>query len=181
MKKVGIIVGSLRKDAFSKQVAKNTAEKLNQYFETEFIEIGNLPYYNQDLEVEGSVPQAWTDFRNTVKNVDAILFVTPEYNRSLPAVVKNALDVGSRPMADSVWNKKPAAIISNSPGNIGGFGANHHLRQTLAFLNMPVLGQPEVYLSQIHTLLQEDGTIVEGTSKFLDSFVLEFKNLIDLY
>lgn len=181
MKKVGIIVGSLRKDAFSKQVANIVAKKLNEYFETEFIEIGNLPYYNQDLEVEGSIPETWTAFRNTMNHVDAVLFVTPEYNRSVPAVLKNALDVGSRPMKDSVWNKKPAAIISNSPGNIGGFGANHHLRQTLAFLNMPVLGQPEVYLSQIHTLLNEDGTMVEGTSKFLDLVVTEFKNLIDLY
>lgn len=108
-------------------------------FETEIIPIGDLPLYNQDFDDEGNPPQLWTTFRKTIKQFDAVLFVTPEYNRSVPGVLKNAIDIGSRPKEDSVWNNKPAAIISNSPGHLSGFGANHHLRQSLVFFNMQVV------------------------------------------
>ena len=102
-KKIGILVGSLRKDSYNKIVAKQFAELLPEGFEAKFIEIGDLPFYNEDLEVEGSVPEAWTHLRNDVNEVDGLFFVTPEYNRSVPAALKNALDVGSRPMGSSVW------------------------------------------------------------------------------
>src|SRR5690606_21616203 len=116
------------------------------------VEIGDLPLYNPDLDGE-SPPAAWTRFRGEVAAVDAVLFVTPEYNRSITGALKNALDVGSRPYGHSVWDAKPAAVVSVSPGLLGAFGANHHLRQSLVFLNMPVLQQPEAYISKVGDLL----------------------------
>ena len=121
-------------------------------------------------------------FRNRIKEIDAVLFVTPEYNRSVPAVLSNALDIGSRPYGASVWNGKPAAIISQSPGNLGAFGANHHLRQILTCLNMPVVQQPEAYISNAAALLDENDKVKnEGTIQFLQSFVDAFIDLIKKY
>lgn len=113
--------------------------------------------------------------------MDAVLFVTPEYNRSIPAVLKNALDVASRPYGESVWSGKPAAIISQSPGGIAGFGANHHLRQVLTFLNMPIVQQPEAYIGSVHELLDENGKLNGDTADFLQGFVNEFVELIKKY
>ena len=110
----------------------------------EFVEIGRLPLYNQDEDA--NPPAVWIEFRARIKGADAVLFVTPEHNRSVPAALKNALDVGSRPYGQSAWNGKPGAVISASPGAIGGFGANHHLRQSLVFLNVPAMQQPEAYI-----------------------------------
>lgn len=180
MKKVGILVGSLRKESFSKKIALNVSSLFPEAFETSFIDIGNLPFYNQDFDDENNVPAEVSSFRDTVKEIDAFLFVTPEYNRSIPAVLKNALDVGSRPKVSNVWDGKPAAIISQSPGNLGGFGANHHLRQPLVCLNMPILQQPEVYLSNSAALLDEKGMITnEGTLEFLQTFIDAFVDLIN--
>ncbi|MFD1849427.1 NADPH-dependent FMN reductase [Oceanobacillus bengalensis] len=178
MTKVGIVVGSLRKEAFSKQIADNVAGLFPSGYETEFVEIGNLPLFNQDFEGDLGTPAEYTTFRNTVKGLDAFLFVTPEYNRSIPGVLKNALDVGSRPYGESVWNGKPAAIISQSPGAISGFGANHHLRQVLTFLNMPVVQQPEAYIGNSAELLDGGKITNEGTVQFLQSFVDTFVDLI---
>lgn len=115
-----------------------------------------------------------------MKECNAVLFVTPEYNRSVPAVLKNALDVGSRPYGKSIWDGKPAAIISQSPGHLSAFGANHHLRQSLVFLNMPVVQQPEAYIGNAAALLDENGKINnEGTVQFLQSFVDVFIGLIN--
>jgi chromate reductase len=114
-----------------------------------------------------------------MKEIDAVLFVTPEYNRSVPAVLKNALDVGSRPYGASVWNGKPAAIISQSPGQLSAFGANHHLRQSLVFLNMPTLQQPEAYIGNVANLLDDNAKVKdERTVKFLQTFVNAFVDLI---
>ncbi len=178
MVKVGIIVGSLRKNSFSKQVADNVVPLFPEGFETEFVDIGNLPLFNQDFEEDLGTPGEYTEFRNKIKELDAVLFVTPEYNRSIPGVLKNALDVGSRPYGESVWNGKPAAIISQSPGTLAGFGANHHLRQVLAFLNMPVVQQPEVYIGSVHELLDEKGKLRKDTLELLQSFVDTFVDLI---
>jgi len=179
MTKVGILVGSLRKESFSKKIAANVAGLFPEGFETEFVEIGKLPLYNQDFDDENNVPQEYNAFRHTMKEIEAVLFVTPEYNRSVPAVLKNALDVGSRPYGASVWDGKPAAIISQSPGKLSAFGANHHLRQSLVFLNMPVIQQPEAYIGNSADLLDENGKIKdEGTVKFLQSFVDAFVELI---
>ncbi|MFH5778470.1 NAD(P)H-dependent oxidoreductase [Heyndrickxia sp. FSL K6-6286] len=179
MTKVGILVGSLRKESFSKKLAANVATLFPNGYETEFVEIGDLALYNQDFDDENNAPPEYTTFRNKMKEMEAVLFVTPEYNRSIPAVLKNALDVGSRPYGASVWNNKPAAIISQSPGKLSGFGANHHLRQPLVFLNMPILQQPEAYIGNVADILDEDGKIKdEGTVKFLQSFVDAFVDLI---
>lgn len=179
MTKIGILVGSLRKESFSKKIAANVAALFPEGFESEMIEIGHLPFYNQDDDNEQTVREEYTAFRHKLKEVDAVLFVTPEYNRTVPAVISNALDVGSRPKTENLWDGKPAAIISQSPGNLGGFGANHHLRQTLTALNMPIVQQPEVYLSNAAQLLNEEGKITnEGTVQFLQSFVNTFVQLI---
>lgn len=179
MTKIGIFVGSLRKNSFSQQIANNVADLFPEGYTTEFIQIDYLPFYNEDYDNEGNVPEAYTTFRNKMKEVDAALFITPEYNRTIPAVLKNALDVGSRPVGDSVWNGKPAAIISHSPSNLSGFGANHHLRQPLVFLNMPVLQQPEIYLANVAELLDDNGKISRpDTVDFLQSAMNEFVELI---
>lgn len=183
-KKVAVLVGSLRKGSFSKQTADNLMPLFPEGFETEVVEIGNLPLYNQDFDDldDVEVPAEVTAFRNKMTEFDAVLFVTPEYNRSVPAVLKNALDVGSRPYGHNIWNEKPAAIVSVSPGAISGFGANHHLRQSLVFLNMPVLQQPEAYISGINKLLDENGKINnQGTLDFFQTIVNEFVKLINRY
>ena len=142
--------------------------------------IGDLPFYNQDLET-ASPPAAWTAFRTRVKSADAVLFVTPEYNRSVPAVLKNAIDVGSRPYGQSAFAAKPAAVVSSSIGPIAGFGANHHLRQSLAFLDMPTLQQPEMYLGSVGDWFDEDGEVKnEQTRAFLGQFIAKFANWIEL-
>ncbi|UQS83403.1 NADPH-dependent FMN reductase [Bombilactobacillus thymidiniphilus] len=182
-KTIGILVGSLRKKSFSKVVGKEMSTMFPADFTTKFIEIGDLPLFNQDFE-DGDLqePESYQRFRQEVKNVDAILFVTPEYNRSVPAVLKNAIDVGSRPYGKSVWNGKPAAIVSLSPGAPGAFGANHHLRQSLVFLNMPTLQQPEAYLGNVTNFINEDGTITNrDTKNFLKSIVDAFVDLIQRY
>ncbi|MDR4888323.1 NAD(P)H-dependent oxidoreductase [Fredinandcohnia sp. QZ13] len=182
MAKIGIILGSLRKESFSKKIANNVASLFPEGYEAEIVEIGNLALYNQDFDDENNVPAEYTAFRNKMKEIDAVLFITPEYNRSVPAVLKNALDVGSRPYGASVWNGKPAAIISQSPGNLSAFGANHHLRQSLVFLNMPIVQQPEAYIGNVIGLLDDEGKIKdEGTVEFLQSFVNAFVDLIRRY
>lgn len=178
MTKIGVVVGSLRKESFSRKIANNVAKLFPEGYEAEFIEIGNLPLYNE--EYDGNSPEEYVSFRETVSGVDAVLFVTPEYNRSVPGVLKNALDVGSRPYGESVWNAKPAAVISQSISNLSGFGANHHLRQSLTFLNMPVVQQPEVYLANSQDLVDDSGNINnEQTVQFLQSFVDAFVDLIN--
>jgi chromate reductase len=147
----------------------------------EVVEIGQLPFYNQDIErVIDPPPGPWTAFRERVKVADAVLFVTPEYNRSVPAVLKNALDVGSRPYGNSVWDRKPGAIISGSPGAMGAFGANHHLRQSLVFLNVPTMQQPEAYVGHAYKLFDEHGKLTnDETRMFLQQFMQAFANWIE--
>src|SRR5699024_3773321 len=143
---------------------------------------GSLPLYNQALDEDNDVPDPWVTFREKLKKCDAVLFVTPEYNRSVPGVLKNAIDIGSRPMRESVWKGKPAAIISNSLSNLSGFGANYHLRQSLVFLDMPLVQQPEVYLATVSKILDENGKINnEETIQFLQTFVDAFIDLTDRY
>jgi chromate reductase len=142
-------------------------------------QIGNLPLYNQDDD-EGNPPAAWVSFRQEIKAADAVLFATPEYNRSVPGVLKNAIDVASRPYGDNAWNGKPGAVISVSPGQIGGFGANHHLRQSLVFLNVPVLQQPEAYIAKASELFRDGKLINDKTRTFLESFMKAFEAWIRL-
>ncbi|GGH59857.1 chromate reductase [Filimonas zeae] len=134
-------------------------------FEFKLISLNNLPVYNQDFDDNHEVPEAYTVFSKEMSAVDGVIFITPEYNRSVPGVLKNAIDVGSRPYGKSIWNAKPAAIFSNSPGNLSAFGANHHLHQSLVFLNMPTMQQPEVYLPKVHELFDESGALKDGSTK----------------
>jgi len=174
---VCVLVGSLRKDSINRKVANALAALAPAALKLSIVEIGQLPLYNQDLEA--NAPPAWTEFRSRVKEADAVLFVTPEYNRSVPAALKNALDVGSRPYGQSVWTGKPGAVVSASPGAIGGFGANHHLRQSLVFLNVPAMQQPEAYLGGADKLFDAAGAPAnEGTRKFLAGFMQAFAGWI---
>ncbi|MHB1329102.1 MAG: NADPH-dependent FMN reductase [Gemmatimonadales bacterium] len=163
---VGVFVGSLRSGSFTRKVAQVLAGLAPSGLALEVIEIGQLPLYNPDLD-GADPPAAWTAFRGAVRPLDALLFVTPEYNRSLPAALKNALDVGSRPSKQSVWDGKPGAVVSVSPGALGGFGAHHHLRQTLAHLNVSTLAQPELYLGGVADLLDESGALTKDSTRAL--------------
>lgn len=173
MTKVAVLVGSLRKESFSRKVARALAA-LTPKLTFDFIDIGSVSHFNQDLEQ--SPPADWTAFRERIAAADAVLFVTAEYNRGTPGVLKNAIDVGSRPYGQGVLNGKPAAIISTSIGAIGGFGANHQLRQSLAFLNMPTLAQPEAYIGNSGSLFGEAGDLENDTTKqFLVRFGQAFE------
>ena len=180
-KKIAVVVGSLRKGSFSKQIARNLMKLFPSDYEPEFVEIGKLPLYNEDIDTPETVPAEYTEFRDQLKAADGVLFVTPEYNRSIPGGLKNAIDVGSRPYGQNAWNEKPAAIVSVSPGAISGFGANHALRQSLVFLNMPVLQQPEAYIGNVTNILDEDGNVAEGTVGFLQSIVDAYVKLLERY
>ncbi|MBL8551437.1 MAG: NAD(P)H-dependent oxidoreductase [Hyphomonadaceae bacterium] len=172
-RKIAVLVGSLRKGSLNRKVAEAVALAAPGGLEFSFVEIGDLPFFDQDLE--GAPPAQWVRFRDQIRAADAVLFVTPEYNRSVPGVLKNAIDVGSRPYGQSVFNGKPAAVISASMGAIGGFGANHHLRQSLAFLNMPTLPSPETYIGVAHELFDEAGALKnEQTRAFLTQFAGAF-------
>ena len=176
---IATLVGSLRKDSFNRKAAHALAELAPPVLAFDFVEIGNLPLYNQDLDVDP--PQVWKDFRDGVRKADAVLFVTPEYNRSVPGVLKNAIDVGSRPYGQSAWEGKPAAVVSVSPGGIGGFGENQHLRQSLVFLDMPVLQQPEAYIGGAATLFDENGKLKnESTRAYFRKIMDAFARWIDL-
>ncbi|MBS0359920.1 MAG: NAD(P)H-dependent oxidoreductase [Proteobacteria bacterium] len=177
-RKIAVIVGSLRKESFSRKLAKAIAAVAPSHLDFDFVDIGQLQHFNQDLEQ--TPPQEWVDFRDRVRGADAVLFVTPEYNRGLPGVLKNAIDVGSRPYGHSVWNAKPAAVVSNSPGAIGGFGAYHHLRQSLVFLNMPTVNQPETYVGGVAQMFDENGELTnESTREFLTGFGQVFADGIE--
>jgi chromate reductase len=174
MNSVSVIVGSLRKGSYSRMVARALVELAPPSLECEFVEIGQLPLYNQDDDTENPTA-AWTAFRDRMRPANAVLFVTPEYNRSVPGVLKNAIDVGSRPYGKSIWQSKPAAIMSVSPGAIGAFGANHHLRQSLVFLDMPTLQQPEAYVGHANTLFNDAGQLTnDGTRGFFRKFMETF-------
>ncbi|MEY8353632.1 NAD(P)H-dependent oxidoreductase [Lachnospiraceae bacterium 54-53] len=179
-KNIGIIVGSLRREAFSRAVAKAAASLAPEALSVRFVEIGDLPMFNQDFDDDGNTPESWTKFRNEIKGLDGFLFVTPEYNRSVPAVLKNALDVASRPYGSNAWDGKPGAIISVTPGGLGAFGANHHLRQPLTFLNVLTLQQPEAYISNVASLLNENGEVAdESTLNHLKNFMEAFSDWVN--
>jgi chromate reductase len=171
--KIGILIGSLAANGFSRKLAQGIRQLGADRLTFEFVEIGDLPLYNPERD-SGDVPE-WQAFRAAVAPLEGVLFVTPEYNRSVPGALKNAIDVGSRPYGQSVWSGKPAGIVSQSPGALGGFGANHHLRQSLVFLDMPAMQQPEAYLGHSAALFGEDGALVEGSGKaFLETFIAAF-------
>ena len=179
MRNVALVVGSLRKQSYTRAVANAVAELAPASLRFEHIEIGKLPLYNQDLD-PNDPPQPWVEFRDRVRGLDAVLFATPEYNRSIPGALKNAIDVGSRPYGKSVWSGKPCAVIGVSPGAVGAFGANHHLRQCLVFLDMPCMQQPEAYLSNVAESIDEAGTLKPGrTRDFVQAFATAFAKWVE--
>lgn len=164
--KIAIVVGSLRADSLNRKVARSICAFAGDKLDCGIVEIADLPLYSQDYDSDP--PESYRRFRERIAAADGILFCTPEYNRGVPGVLKNAVDVGSRPYGASVWDRKPAAIVSVSPGAIGGFGANHQLRQACVFLNMPVMQQPEAYLGRVtDDSFDSDGCLKDGPLKEL--------------
>jgi len=179
-RRVGVFVGSLRTASWNRKVALALIALAPHSLLLDIVEIGQLPLYNQDSDESGNPPPAWTAFRKQVKAYDAVLFVTPEYNRSVPAPLKNAIDVGSRPYGKSVWDGKPGAVVSVSPGAIGAFGANHHLRQSLVFLNVPCLQMPEAYIGDIASRFDETGALSDkNTREFLQKFMTAYAGWVE--
>jgi chromate reductase len=176
-RKVAVVVGSLRKDSYNRKLAHVLEELAGPALAFDYVDIGSVPLYNQDSDADP--PESFRTLRARIKAAEAVLFVTPEYNRSVPGVLKNAIDVASRPYGQSAWDGKPCAVISASPGPTGGFGANHHLRQSLVFLNMPAL-QFESYISGVDKQFDAEGKLTnDSTRKFLTKFVQRFTEWIE--
>jgi chromate reductase len=176
---VAVLVGSLRKDSYSRKIALAIAALAPPSLGLELVEIRDLPLYDQDLEGERP-PAPWVAFRARIARADAVLFATPEYNRSVPGALKNAIDVGSRPYGKGVWAGKPAAIVSVTPGALGGFGANHHLRQSLVFVDMPAMAQPEAYIGNAASLFDAKGALSsDATREFLRKFAEAFAEWVE--
>jgi chromate reductase len=177
-RKVAVLVGSLRRESFTRKVANSLIELAPASLKLEIFEIGGVSFYNQDLEA--SPPSDWIAFRDKLRAADAVLFATPEYNRSVPGVLKNAIDVASRPKENNVFNGKPGAVISVSPGALSAFGANHHLRQMLVFLNVPTTQQPEAYIGGVAKLYDDKGNLTnDSTREFLKNFVDSFARWVE--
>jgi chromate reductase len=177
IRKIAVIVGSLRKESYNRKVAKSLMLLAPPTLEMEIVEIGQLPLYNEDDDK--APPAVYTEFRNKIKGFDGVLWVTPEYNRSVPGALKNAIDVGSRPYGQSAWSGKPCAVVSVSQGAPGAFGANHHLRQSMVFLDMPTMQQPEAYIGGVAKLFEGDKLNNESTEKFLQGFIDAFATWVD--
>jgi chromate reductase len=176
---VAVLIGSLRRDSVNRKAALALARLAPPHLNLRILEIRELPLYDEDIEAAGA-PAAWTRFREELRASDAVLFVTPEYNRSVPGALKNAIDVGSRPYGSSAWAGKPAAVMTLLPGALGGFGANHHLRQSLVFLDMPVLQQPEAYVGNAFTLFDKAGEFTaDSTQGFFTGYMAAFAEWID--
>lgn len=179
-KKIGVIVGSLRRDSFSLAVAKAAVSVAPEALSLKFIEIGDLPMFNQDFDDDGTTPDSWVRFRNEIKELDGVIFVTPEYNRSFPAVLKNAIDIASRPYGSNAWDGKAGGIISVTPGGLGAFGANHHLRQPMTFLNVFMLQQPEAYISNVADQLNDKGEFADENSLgYLKNYMEAFSQWVN--
>ncbi len=177
-KTIGILVGSLREKSYNKSIANYVASEIPKDYNVIFIDIKNVDFYDQDLEE--NPPESWIKLREAIASCDAYIFFTPEYNRSFPAVLKNALDVASRPQGKSVWSHKAAGLISVSPGSLGAFGANQHLRQVLSSLDIYVLNKPEIYIGHVDQLIDEHGFINNfGVKKLLNGFLVAYLSMIE--
>jgi chromate reductase len=175
--KIAVFVGSLRKESFNLKTAKALMALAPESLSLQIIDISSLPMFNEDLEA--TPPKEWVTLREQISAADGLLFLTPEYNRSVPGVLKNAIDIGSRPYGKNSWNGKPGAVISVSIGNISGFGANHHLRQSLVFVNVPTMAQPEAYIANASGLFDESGNISnESTKEFFKIFLKAFEKWV---
>ena len=180
-KKIGVLVGSLRKESYTNAVAKKLCELFPEEYETVKINLENVKMYNEDWDTPETVDESYKELRNQLEEVGAVIFATPEYNRGVPALIKNAIDVGSRPYGESKFEGKPALVLSVSIGAYGGFGANHHLRQSLVFLDMPVVQQPEAYLGNIEKYMENGEVTNEKTIEILQNLADAFVKLMERY
>ncbi|HAV53521.1 MAG TPA: ACP phosphodiesterase [Aequorivita sp.] len=175
--KIAVVVGSLRKESFNLKTAKAMMAMAPESLSMELLDISGLPWFNEDLE--GNPPKEWVALRKKIKEADGLLFFTPEYNRSVPGVLKNVIDVGSRPYGENSWDGKPAGVVSVSIGAISGFGANHHLRQSLVFVNVPTMAQPEAYIGGAAELFDDNGKLTNDSTKgFLKEYLTAFEKWI---
>lgn len=175
---VAVIVGSLRKESFSLKVANAFAKLAPSSLKLEIVTLHGLSFFNQDLEATPSAD--WVTFRETIQKSDAVLFVTPEYNRSVPGVLKNAIDVGSRPYGKSSFNGKPTGIVANSPGPLGGVAAAMHLKTILPGISGPIMQQPEIYLNGIGTAFDDKGNLTtEALEKVIKAYIDAFAAWVD--
>lgn len=171
--RIAVLVGSLRAASINRKVARSLCAVAADRLDCTFVEIAEVPLFNEEWEHDP--PPSVTRFRKAIAAAEGVLFVTPEYNRGLPGVLKNAIDVGSRPYGQSVWAGKPAGVITASPGAIGGFGANHQLRQSCVFLDMPVMQQPEAYLGHVGAdSFDADGLLTGPLRDFVSEFATAY-------
>ena len=170
--RIATIVGSLRRESFNRKFAQALVNLAPEGFEFEFLEIGDLPLYDQDQDTHQAAPVK--RLKQQVRDAHGVLFVTPEYNRSIPGVLKNAIDHASRPYGDSAWAGKPAGVIGVSVGSIGTALAQQHLRNTLAYLDMPTMGQPEAFIQHTDTLYDASGDIGEASRDFVQGWMDRF-------
>lgn len=176
--KIAVVVGSLRAESFNRRLAQALVRlPVAEGHEFTFAEIAALPLYNQDDDADQ--PEAAKALKALISGSDGVLFVTPEYNRSMPGVLKNALDHASRPYGSSAWAGKPAGVIGVSPGKTGTALSQQHLRNVLAYLDMPTLGQPEAFIQWSDDLITPEGTLGAGSAKFLSSWMERFLRLVE--
>ncbi len=179
-KKIAVIVGSLRKESYNRKIAQEMIRLSEGKLEMKIVEIADLPLYTEDLDQ--NPPEAWTCFREQIKGADGLLIVSPEYNRTIPGALKNAVDVGSRPYGSSVWPGKPGAVVTSSISSLGGLAANHHIRQAFVFVDVPLMQQPEAYIGNAAEIFKEDGkTLVADTEKFLSDFIDAFHQWVEKF
>lgn len=175
---VAVIVGSLRKESFSLKIAKAFAKIAPPSLKLDIVTLEGLSFFNQDLEA--TPPADWVAFREKIQKSDGVLFVTPEYNRSIPGVLKNAIDVGSRPYGKSSFLGKPIGIVSNSPGPLGGVCAAMNLKQILPGYSGPILQQPEIYLNGVGDAFNDKGELTkESLEKVLKDYIAAFAAWVD--
>ena len=167
--KIGVVIGSLRKDSFNRKLALALAALAPEGFTFEHLRIDDLPLYNQDDD--GNQAAAVKRLKSEIAACQGLLFITPEYNRSMPGVLKNAIDQASRPYGQSAWAGKPAGVIGISVGAIGTALAQQHLRNVLAYLDVPTLGQPEIFIQHKDGLFDDAGNIGEASRKFMQGWM----------
>lgn len=182
--KIAVLVGSLRTESYARKIAHNVIEMLPEKYEGYILEIGDLPLYDADYDDPAyenkPLPESYTKFREAIKEAAGVIFVTPENNRTIPAVLKNAVDVGSKPNGDVAWTNTPTAIISHSVGKLGGYSSNKNLRLALSYFKMPIVQQPEVFLGNSPTLLDDEGKFNnQGTIDFVQGYIDEFISLVE--
>jgi chromate reductase, NAD(P)H dehydrogenase (quinone) len=174
------IVGSLRKESFTLKIANALAKLAPSSLKLDVTTLHDISFFNQDLEA--APPADWVAFRDKLQASDGVLFVTPEYNRSIPGVLKNAIDVGSRPYGKSSFLGKPVGIISNSPGPLGGVSAAKHLQNILPGISGPIMGQPEIYLNSVGDCFNDKGELgKEAVQKLLQQYIEAFAAFVEKF